>query len=707
MAIRRLLRRQFTTGARAIVLAGLSLTLAGPAPAMTAAPADLRVEADPAAMAGRWEYTPEEAQVEAVRAALDTRLSWARDLATTARDPVVDTLIDWVGVLNSTGSEALPTIAQFVDAKGYWPRTDALLRRMESILYFARKPPEEVIAHFAAYPPIAATGRIALARAYEATGEHARARAQIVTVWRHARLDADIEKVVLESFSDTLTEEDQAARLSNRLYARDKAGALRQAKRLPEGEVAFARAVLALAGGADRGLKLHEALPEAAKARSVARYALTRYYRLKGDYPKAREIALATQTMGESAEGLDVWWDERRVLLRDALKRSNREAWQDAYELARAHGHSDGLSFVQGEFLAGWIALRFLHQPRRSLGHFLTLRAGDDVPLNVAQAEYWLGRAYSSLDLLHIARKHFRAAGRLSGTFYGQLARQRLGLDPVPASLACDRPVPQSVLDRVHRDELVHAALLIDRAGGGKHLRSFLLAAADRLQTSVERAAATMIAMEMTHPHVALRVAKASAHTPMDVRGLAYPVTELDYEVLTPPTEEALIYSVIRQESEFNPTAVSHAGARGLMQIMPNTAKSLSRIYKKRYSSSRLVSDPIYNVTLGAALLHELVAGFDGSYPMALAGYNAGPGRVREWLKDYGDPRRSEIALVDWIEAIPYNETRNYVKRVMENLHVYRARLGITQENTREASLGGTLHTATSCTAPGRQYAFN
>jgi soluble lytic murein transglycosylase len=267
-----------------------------------------------------------------------------------------------------------------------------------------------------------------------------------------------------------------------------------------------------------------------------------------------------------------------------------------------------------------------------------------------------------------------KAAAELSTTYYGQLARDYLGLEPVSDAFHARPSAPKAVLDAVAANEQVRAMSLIAKTDERSLLVAFATAVAQNLDTTDERLALAQILWKLDAPHVALRVSRVAETRGDNFGRIAFPTTLLpDYKPLKPVSDKALIYGLIRQESEFNPRAQSWAGAGGLMQIMPGTAKMIARDYRLPYSQTRLIDDPAYNVRLGSAHIHDLVNNFNGSYIMALAGYNAGPGRSVQWMKRFGDPRTGAIDPIDWVELIPFTETRLYVQKVLQNVQVYRS----------------------------------
>jgi soluble lytic murein transglycosylase len=329
---------------------------------------------------------------------------------------------------------------------------------------------------------------------------------------------------------------------------------------------------------------------------------------------------------------------------------------------------------AEAEFHAGWYALEYLHDPVTATGHFANIAAISTLPLSLSRAEYWLGRAAEAAGDAKTATTHYQRAASYPTTFYGQLAVSKLGgkalrLPPPPVPTDTDRRnfEARQLVQVIHRLEAVDYD---DRAA------IFFRTLADQINAPGEIALLTGLADAEGNHQLALQLAKTAVSRGIPADALAFPTSAIPQTAATPGIDRAVVFAVARQESAFNPGAVSSAGARGLLQLMPTTAKVVAKAVGLPYDKSRLTSDPGYNATLGAAHLGDLVNNFGGSYVMTFAAYNAGASRVNQWVQQYGDPRDPRTDVVNWIESIPFTETRNYVQRLMENLEVYRARFG-------------------------------
>ncbi|MEM9735500.1 MAG: lytic transglycosylase domain-containing protein [Pseudomonadota bacterium] len=391
---------------------------------------------------------------------------------------------------------------------------------------------------------------------------------------------------------------------------------------------------------------------------------------------KYDEAAQALSQASESFEALGAparWAERRRRLVRRVLRGGQTRL---AYRLASQHylAASDGYSYADLEWLSGWIALRYTRDPGRAAGHFERFAAAVETPISLGRAGYWAGRAYQALGDMNRARTWYARGARHQTSFYGQLAAVKSGVAP-DQSLAT-RTIPAWRGHPGLASDMVQAAATLHFAGQERLAFATFDAAAKSMGDPDALGALGALAIELGRPHYAVRIAKAAARKQVVIPHAYYPLHDL--AGYATKVEPAFAMAIARQETELNPRAISPAGARGLMQLMPATARKVAGWIGEEYSRGRLIEDWQYNARLGQTYLARRTQQFGGSYVMAAAAYNAGAGRVDQWIAAYGDPRRPGATLedmIDWMETIPFNETRNYVQRVMEGLYVYRARL--------------------------------
>lgn len=588
----------------------------------------------------------------------------ARRLADLTGDPVAAKTVRWLQWVRSDGAADPGEIAAFLAANPAWPLAGRLARRMEDRL--DPLPPDvTLLGWFDRRPPETSAGRVAYASALMRAGRAEDARAALRRAWVEGTFRPDEEREFLERFADSLRPADHQDRLDRLVWENEAVSAQRMLPRIDPSARRVAELRLRLRAG--KGPDGIDRLTAAERADPGLTLDLVRYYRRTEDDAAAERILTAGPP--ETVRP-DLWWTERNILARRALRTGSTAS---AYRFAATHAFTEGTPLAEAEFLAGWIALRFLADPAAADGHFARLEAAVAMPISRARAAYWRGRAAAAAGRTEAATLHWQEAARHLTTYYGQLAAERLGMRTVPEWIAVPSVVPtEAGIAAYAAQELPMAATLLAGIGELRWARPLVARLVSRAQSDIELATAAEFARRTGLPSLAVLAGKRAGYEGTHLAAYAFPV-----QVMTDAgsPEPGLVNAVIRQESMFDPLAVSSAGARGLMQLMPATARQVARELAERHTDQRLIADPAYNVTLGRRYLANQIEGFGGSYVLAVAAYNAGPGRARQWLQDYGDPRGGKVDPVDWVESIPFNETRNYVQRVMENLQVYRWRL--------------------------------
>ena len=596
---------------------------------------------------------------------------------TRIKDGAARKLATWFEYRNGDYDASAEDIESFRLANPEWPGQDELRERAEIALFLGDASPERVRAFFSNSTPLTGAGKAALASVLMKENDEAAARELVVSAWRDYQLNLPVEKKILARFGSMLTEEDHQARIDKLLFPDSKITAdvaLRTSKLLPAAEQKKVAARIAVVKrGANAG-KLLDALPASATNGDIGLlYNRIQWLRRKDRDQEAWKALLAAPQEPDQLIDLEGWWSERRINCRLAL---NAGQPRIAYEIAAEHGPISGDAYVEAEFLAGWIALRFLGEPETAQNHLLALRAAAKGSKNLALAEYWLGRTALALGDNGSAVVHFHAAAKYPQYFYGQLGRQ--ALDAKPANLAVT-PTPKPTDDDIQNflaNDAVRAIGVAFASGTEGITSQFFLALSRKMTSPGEVVLLAEFAKQSDNPQVALRLAKIAFNRDLPVGDYALPIGVIPQfrSLLADRVDPALVHALSRQESEFNAGAKSPVGAAGLMQLMPGTAKAIAKEYKVKFVPAQL-TDPTYNVQLGEAHLRGLIDSYRGSYFLALAAYNAGGGRVQEWMKAFGDPRDGRTDPIDWIERIPFSETRDYVKKIMETLQLYRSRL--------------------------------
>jgi len=629
--------------------------------------------------------------VHAIELALKGEFSDAGPLAQRSGDEAAVKLVELLYLKDHWDDAGYGRIMKFLDAAPKWPLSETLMKRAEQSLYKNREPADRVLSHFAKRQPVSTEGRLALARANTASGNTQAARDLLKEVWNDPVVDAAFEKSVASEFGSLLGADDHKRRMWRMIYAQESNAAIRNSKRLGgdyQNAAKVAQELLRNVAGAD---KKYDRLPAAMREQLGMKYAMVRYLRKLERYSKARAILATIPNEAASLGDADAWWVERRIVARHSVGLNRRDSLKAAYQIAKNHGLDTGASAVEGEFLAGWIAFRSLDDPETALRHFTKLAEIAPSRTEKARAQYWMGRTYSALGNKAKSRATYEAAAEHSTIYYGQLAREQVGLGKVPKDIKGGQPSAAATA-AVERDEVVRAFNLMVKANAKSSLGMFVWSLASRFNSVDEMNAVAALTKRQGGTTMALRLAKAAGQRNIDIDDWAYPTKALpSWKQMGKSVEASLVYGLSRQESEFDPRAGSKVGAQGLMQIMPGTAKLISKQYRMPYEPAKLLGDPAYNVKLGAAHLGDLIADYNGSYVLTLVAYNAGPRRVKEWVAEYGDPRGGKVDPIDWVESIPFQETRQYVQKVLQNTHVYRARLapGTMRAMTADLKRGG------------------
>lgn len=629
------------------------------AEALKPAQKDIYTKAFAAAQADKWT----EARTIAARVT-------ARD-----KDALLDKALHWMDLTRADTDATFAEITAFLRANPTWPHRNTLRLRGEQKMP-ETLPATAVAQWFAEFPPLTQDGRLRQLAALKASGHTEKLTGLARTVWQRSVLSKSAETDFLRNYGPLLRAQDHASRLDWLLWEGHLSSAERMLPLVPADLRALANARIRLRDlrpGVDAAIN---AVPKALQDDPALLYERIRWRRMKGRTDEAREL-LAKAPADPANAGH--WWRERALHFRAAL---NEGHISDAYALASRHGAKGGIVFAEGEFLAGWTALRFLEDKQDALTHFTRMHDGVATPISRSRAAYWAGRAAEALNRREEAARWYGEASAHITTFYGQLAAARLE-GPLPA-LPAD-PIPtKAEIAAFEKQELVRLVRRLSQIDQPKLLSTFLDAVARQADSPGQRQLVADLGQANGNPDVGVRLARQFAQDGLQLIEAGYPVPG---RVGEGHPKQALILSLIRQESNFDTEAVSRAGARGLMQLMPATARQVAKQENLSYSPEKLTENPGFNVALGSRYMVDLLDNYDGFYPAAIAAYNAGPSRASRWLREIGDPRRGDIDIVDWIELIPFSETRNYVQRVLENLYVYRTRLeqhptGIARDRT-------------------------
>ncbi len=596
-------------------------------------------------------------------AALDRgSLSKAEEIAQGAGDKLAAKILNWIDLERPLAGHSFAEITEFIDANPDWPHQQTLRARAEEGI--GTVPDATLRQWFQRHPPSSPLARLKAADFMMTDGKNEAARQEIRDVWVNGDFSGADEQLILSRYSEIIRPDDMIHRLDRLLWDGKAADAERMLPRVPEDWRLLADARLKLAASVKGAEGYVGRVPASLQSDPGLMFERERWRRRAGQDDGALEIIESVKDLGRP----EAWWPDRQILARHLLQDGDPAR---AYKLIAAHGLKEGKALAEAEFTAGWISLRFFKNPRQAYDHFIRLYEAGKLPLTLSRGAYWAGRAAEAIGQPDTALGWYAKAAAYTTTYYGQLAGANSKVPP-------PKPVPEpkasaKETDAFNRRELVRAVRLLDAVGEEERLKPFLNRLTELAQSPADHALIADLAEELGRPDLGVMAAKKASYAGVSLLRAGYPVVPMPRNA---GAEQALLLALTRQESAFDVRAVSAAGALGLMQLMPGTARLIAKTLDLPFAERRLTQDGVYNVTLGQAYLDDLMTTFNGSYVLAIAAYNAGPARVKQWIDQFGDPRSPDIDAVDWVEQIPYSETRDYVQRVLENLQVYRLRIG-------------------------------
>lgn len=643
-----------------------SVAFAGPASSQTPA-APVPYGQLPGAQGPLGETRPM-ASGEATGLAAALRAARAGDLEAEryVSDPAARKVALWATV--DVSGERLPfsILARARDELRGWPRETRRVAAAELALARAGRSPADVVAFFGTDRPTTAEGALTLADALQASGRADEARALVVRFWREELFDTEPQNRLLARYGGWLTAEDHAARLNTLLLGPQGPATRAVMDLVGADQRALAEARMAYRQGSARADELYAALPASVTADPGLAFERASYLRERNMTSSGFAQLARFPAAPAHEDGQKRLWTERKLYFIEALRARN---WTAAYDSMAGHGFSRGESRADAEFYAGWLALTKLNDPFRAAQHFLTLEQSVSTPVSLARAAYWRGRTAETIGDAATAQTRYLEGAKWPTTFYGQLSAERagqrtltIGSDPVPT--AEERA-------RLENRDLFQAARALASAAEKNLLETFVLAADDQVESAGEAALLVDFARAYGSQDLAMKAVRGAFGKGHLLPERGYPLRA--WPAVSTSAEPAFVLAITRQESSFDPSVRSGADARGMMQLLPSTARVVARRLGVGWEPARLY-EADYNMRLGAYHLGELIDNFGGSYLMAASGYNAGPGRPLRWIDECADPRSAADPL-DFVECIPFSETRNYVMRVLENTAVYRARL--------------------------------
>ena len=610
-------------------------------------------------------------------------------------------LFNWLWLTKYDDNAPFGQASTFLSTIPDWPDQYTIRRKIEKSFDHQKiQDIRAVVQWLDDNPPLTPEGYRFYIHYLDQLGEKEKAKTVLNDFWATTLLSSQNQKYFYKNYKSWITDNANHSRLDRLLFGRQYTNARNLATVMGSGYKKLVEARIALAEGKNGVDWFIGQVPASLQNDPGLNYERLRWRRKKNLHTRAIEILNYPPEKQDITNPKD-WWMERHIMARRLIEVGE---FKTAYSLTANHRQEKGFSYAQAEWLSGWLALNFLNKPVFAFEHFQNLYTNVETPISRARGAYWSGKAQEELGQIALAAKWYDIARRHGATFYGQLAAtSRESIQPRFASLqinpytankndlsdvtneavsyAIDFPNPAITFEAKRafsQHEMVIATKILHEAGLRDEAGDFLDALGRKAKHPSDYRLIADFAQELNLTHKALNIAKYASYKGTVLTYHQFPVLyELTSDIDN--VELALIHGIMRQESAFNTQAKSRVGARGLMQLMPATAKGVARKNRVKYSKAWLTSRPAYNIQLGTFYLEELLKRYDNSYVLAIAAYNAGPGRVSSWLKIYGDPRENEVSWIDWIELIPIYETRNYVQRVLEAVYVYRSVLSNTQ----------------------------
>lgn len=571
--------------------------------------------------------------------------------------PLTTSFVTWKKLRDDKVKSSFTEYLKFIKAHPNWPWMPVVKRKAEESLTEGTSN-SDILTLFKDTHPGTARGTLLYLRALRSPEKMASVTRN---AWHTLSFSEKDQKQFIALYGKYLSSKDHHIRLENLCYEENTKQAERMLPLLSKEDLPWAKARLSFL---KESVKPEKILAKFKNPSHDLIYDCIRWHQqndqLTGAYLLTRVPYQHTKT--------DIWWKMRSYYAREALNQDNPKL---AYDVMAGHPFEEGENYADAEWFCGWVALRFLNKPELALQHFQNYQKSVSIPPSQAKAEYWLGRTYEFMRKVEQSEQHYQEAATYSATYYGILAKQKTG-DNTPLKAKKEMPIPAGTWNKFQNHEFVRIARLLKAAGMEDEAESFLYLLGKRGKSQEEKYMALKVVREVKN-HYTIFATKHFGFYEDDIFHWLFPRWQIDTHVNNQGVDHHLLHAIMRQESGFSPRAVSPAGAIGLMQVMPCTACQIAKKNNYKHKESRLKDDPNYNILLGTHFIKELLDRFNGNFILAVAAYNAGPKPVLNWIEKYGDPRDPNVDSVDWIELIPYKETRHYVKAVWANYYIYQA----------------------------------
>jgi soluble lytic murein transglycosylase len=596
---------------------------------------------------------------------------WTKALSESKKtsDTSIHDFVKWKYLLTSGNNASFYDYQQFIKNNPNYPRINRIRYLAEHKLSTNRISSKKIIAWFNEKEPLSGYGKLMLGESLISTGNFEKGVSLIKNGWINADLNRTNMKFFRKKYKKFLDSNDYIKRADYLSWENKYWDLKRMLRYLPKDYQLLYNArqiLMSKSYGVDQAIKN---VPDKLKNNAGLNYDRLKWRRKRGRTDSSLEILLKVKNDKDYLVRPDKWWKERAIVSRALLYKKKYEL---AYKISSEHSLNNGPEYAEAEWLSGWIALSFLKDPILAIDHFRNFYNNVGYPISLSRGAYWLARAYEKNNDNDNSTKWYLEASKYLTTYYGQLAHIKIKPNQ-KFELNEQKKVDEKYRKYFFKKDLVKIVHLLDELNKDKYTKNILKHLANENIDAGSEVLAAELASNISRYDFAIQIAKLASYQKRFHNDFNYPIISTpNYINGRKIPETAFILSIIRQESEFDLSANSHAGAKGLMQLMPYTAKLVSKQAKLPYSKPRLTSDPEYNINLGSHYIAGLILEYDGSYPFAVAAYNAGPKRVRYWKKINKNPQKNQIDYIDWIELIKFKETRNYVQRVMENYNVYR-----------------------------------
>ncbi len=607
---------------------------------------------------------------ETIKFIKDKKWNSALKSASKIKDREFRNLITWMYLKTTRNGASFSEYKNFIEQNNNYPRINRIRFLAEGKIYLRNNSPTSIINWFEKYPPLGGMGKIKLAEAYLEKGQVDKVRELIKEGWKTATISKNDLGYYRAKFKKFIDSEDHIKRADYLAWEKKYWDLKRMLKYLPKDQRALYNArqiLMSNSYGVDNAISK---VPEYLKKDPGLEFDRLRWRNRRGRLEGSLEILYRNSIKTEEQMVRpDKWWEQRESVVRSLIY---KKRYKTAYKISSEHALSAGPSFAEAEWLSGWIALTFLNSPEYAVSHFKNFYNNVGYPISLARGAYWLGASYEKLNEEQLSKNFYSESAKFPMTYYGQLAFNKI--NPGGNFELKD----ESFFDKEYekefkKNELIRHIILLKELNATQLGKDIFKHLADLNIEKGSEVLAAELATSVERYDFAIQISKKASYEKRFYNQFNYPIIatpKIINNKVMPKAE--VVLAIIRQESEFDKSANSWAGARGMMQLMKYTAKIVAKQAKLPYSISGLTRDPEYNIKLGSYYFNSLIEDYNGVYPFAIAAYNAGPNRVKTWRRVNGDPSKGQLSYINWIEQIRFKETRNYVQRVLENINVYK-----------------------------------